>query len=329
MGPPTNVPPPRNSPPHNSPPRNSPPRNSPPPNLPGPAREGDISKSKPDITYDGRGDINAFFFGLKQSLSAYNLNTPVNQLLGFGRSLREGALNWWRLSHGNYNTLQDAAAGLETAFRDKSKPLDHVRKINNLIQTSSIHNFFLEIDRLNIQAQLPDDALWKTLRGNLKPALHTALAFLRPKSATYHEWRQAALEIGFELDAESHTNNNNHRSSKKRPQDRKDKDEAPPIKKRKNGDRGYVSKEDQERRKERGDCMRCGVKGHNAKNCRTGWQASPTPQKSTARTTPKIDKKGKKKDTGTLKVAELGRDDTTTAKITELDSGEDTDSGKE
>ena len=126
MGPPPRRSPLRNSPPRNSPPRNSPLHNSPPCNSPEPPREGDISKFKPDITYDGRGDIDAFFFALKQSLQAYNLNTPVNQLLAFGRSLREGALNWWRLSYGNYNTLQDAAAGLETAFWDKSKPLDHV-----------------------------------------------------------------------------------------------------------------------------------------------------------------------------------------------------------
>ena len=115
MGPPPNIPPSRNSPPRNSPPRGSPPRNE-----PAPPREGDISKFKPDITYDGKGDIDAFFFALKQGLQAYNLNTPINQLLAFGRSLREGALNWWRLSYNNYHTLQEAAAGLETAFRDKS-----------------------------------------------------------------------------------------------------------------------------------------------------------------------------------------------------------------
>ena len=188
IGPLPNIPPqrnlhPRSSPPHNSPPCGSPPRNSPPRGSPlgnasAPLREGDISKFKPDITYDGKGDIDAFFFALKQSLQAYNLNTPVNQLLAFGRSLREGALNWWRLSYSNYHTLQEAAAGLETAFRDKSKPLDHVRKINNLTQTGSIYNFFLEVDWLNIQAQLPNQALWKILRGSLRPTLRTPLASL-------------------------------------------------------------------------------------------------------------------------------------------------------
>lgn len=255
--PPNSNPPPRNSPPCNSPPRNSTPRNSPPPNSPEPPREGDISKFKPDVTYDGTGDIDALFFALKQSLQAYNLNSRSNQLLAFGRSLREGALNWWRLSYRNYNTLHEAATGLETAFRDKSKPQDHVRKINNLSRTSSIHNFFLEVDRLNIQAQLPEEALWKILKGNLRPDLCTALASLRPKPSTYLEWRQAALEIGSELDAEHSTRTTNPRqssTSQKRPRESTKETST----KRQKKDNEWVPKEKRDQRRERGACLDCG-----------------------------------------------------------------------
>ena len=157
--------------------------------------EGEVSKFRPDITYDGKGDIDTFLFALYQSLRSYNIITPEKQVLAFGRSLRDRALNWWRLTSNttNYHTLNQATLALETAFRDRSKPLDHVRQINKLIQTSSIHNFFLEVDRLNIQAQLPDEALWKILRGNIGQTLWTALASLRPKPNNYLEWRQAAL----------------------------------------------------------------------------------------------------------------------------------------
>ena len=115
---------------------------------------------------------------------------------------------------------------LEVAFRNKADPFDHVRQISQLSQTGSIHSFFLEVDRLNIVAQLHQDALWKILKANLRPTLRTALATLRPKPTNYLEWRQAALDIGAELDAKHSSCSTNPTQPKKRSHDRNDKTAA-------------------------------------------------------------------------------------------------------
>ena len=93
-------------------------------------------------------------------------------------------------------------------------------------------------------------------------------------------------------------------------------------------EREYVTQETIDQRKKCGDCVKCG-NYHQTSKCRTGWRTSPPPQEKTNKNN-NNDKKWKRKDTGTLKVAELGGDNkSTTGKITELDSGEDSDSGKD
>ena len=61
---------------------------SPPPRHFSTPHEGEVSKFKPDIIYDGKGDIDTFLFALNQSLRSYNITTPEKQVLAFGCSAK-------------------------------------------------------------------------------------------------------------------------------------------------------------------------------------------------------------------------------------------------
>ena len=116
---------------------------------------------------------------------------------------------------------------------------------------------------------------------------------------------------------------------KKRPHD-----SAKDATKKQKKDNGWAPKEQRDQRCARGACLDCGREGHKAQQCKTGNRAT-TPiscfqgkdmgkDKGTSNTRSK-DKK-KHKDTGSIKVAELGE---TTTRITELDSDSDSSSGKD
>ena len=92
---PSNQPP--NSPPHGhagrrsspSPPRRRGHAPSPEPYL----REGDISKFKSTITFDGTGNLTSFLFAMDKACAKYSLTSDWNRMLAMGECLRGGALD--------------------------------------------------------------------------------------------------------------------------------------------------------------------------------------------------------------------------------------------
>ena len=135
-----------------------------------------LSKFKPDVTFNGTGDLHSFLFAFNQTLESFDIQTPRQQMIALGRCLRGDALSWWMLSSNQFANLQEALDGIKLQYQDLVKPSEYVRKLNRLRQTSSIREFFLEVDRLNVFAGLPDEALWKTLPLGLKQSLRVALA---------------------------------------------------------------------------------------------------------------------------------------------------------
>ena len=167
-------------------------------NPPGPSN---LSKFKADVLFNGTGDLHPFLFAFNQTLESFDIQTPRQQLLAFGRSLRGDALSWWTLNSTQFMTLEEALIGIKLQYQDLVKPANYTRKLTRLRQTGSIREFFLEVDRLNVFAQLPEEALWKTLPLGLKDSLRVALASKWPQPESYTEWKKSALNIGASLDA--------------------------------------------------------------------------------------------------------------------------------
>src|SRR5258705_9765600 len=124
--------------------------------------EGDIAKFKATITYDGTADLEPFLFALNQSIRKYRLTSNENKLIALGDSLRGEAMGWW--THQKYDTYVEAVIGLEKQFKDLGRHGEYLKKLNRLVQTSTVREFFREAENLNQHAHLPEDALWLTLK---------------------------------------------------------------------------------------------------------------------------------------------------------------------
>ena len=235
--------------------------------------EGKISKFKPDVTFNGTESLESFLFALNQSLAAYNLNSDHNRKLALGRSLRGDALEWWTDNATLFDTFNESVDAMHKQYKDLAKPGDHIRKINRLVQTSTTREFFRTAEKLNRYAKLPDEALWKTLKEGLKAPLRTSLATLRPRPATFGEWKQAALELGAELDAiqintSRHSSNLDNYRTRPRQNTETDqgKDSNANNKKYLAKQLSHALKEDQ---RKRNTCYTCGEEGHRAADCPT------------------------------------------------------------
>ena len=80
----------------------------PPSRHPLPQSHGDMSKFKPDVTFNGFGPLESFLFTLRQSIAAYNLQTEPQKLLALGWSLRGEALDWWAQNASLFSNLNEA-----------------------------------------------------------------------------------------------------------------------------------------------------------------------------------------------------------------------------
>ena len=97
-------------------------------------------------------------------------------------------------------------------------------------------------------------------------------------------------------------NRNKHQNDHKRKGD-----ENPTTNKRPKTVESVPSQKKSERRN-RGDCIKCGLKGHQISNCQVGWRASTLTMRedNKEKTQEKNKDKSKKTDSGTLRITELG-----------------------
>ncbi len=286
-----------------------------------PSPHADISKFKPDATFNGFGSLESFLFSLRQSIAAYNLQSEPQKLLALGRSLKGEALDWWAHNAPLFSTINEAIDGMFRQYDDLTKPGDCLRRLNRLTQTGSTRLYFRRAEKLNLHAKLNEDALWKTLKEGLKVSLRTALATVRPAPTTYTEWKQVTLELGAELDAII-TNESGYRQRALRDND-KERDES-------------KNQAGKNLRKERftNGCFGCGNAGHQISDCPNKNKPDQhQPVTSDAKKRRQGDPHyppSKKPYTGTVRVTELNADadvDSTTANAnTDNDSAlKDTD----
>ena len=305
--------------------------------------EGDVTKFKPAITFEGSTNLESFLFSLNQSIRKYKLISDKNKLIALGDSLRGEALGWW--IHQEYGTFAAAVTGLEEQFKDLGKHGEYLRKLNRLTQSSTVREFFKEAEKLNQYARLPEAALWLTLKQGLSIPLHAALVSYYPPPQTYAQWKTAALMLGAELDSIHTSRTAKTNATTKKPQQH-----------------SKIDRKEREARRERGACYECGGQGHSARYCPSKTDNKPSYQKKdkgkekekdkkdskeiriTASTTTDPRKrrhqgedhypKSKREDVGVVRVTEITsdkedepREDTVT--ISDCDSDSDYDSGKD
>ena len=94
--------------------------------------EGDITKFKPAVTFEGSLNLESFLFSLNQSLCKYKLTSDENKLIALGDSLWGEALCWW--THQRFETYADAVTSLKDQFKDVGHLGDYLQKLNQLTQ---------------------------------------------------------------------------------------------------------------------------------------------------------------------------------------------------
>ena len=120
-------------------------------------------------------------------------------------------------------------------------------------------DYFIEIDRLNLYAQLDPEAFPCLLKANLNPELRKAIAGHKPKPTNYADWRELALEIGGEQEAEVSVAKGKAAASSRPGPTSSTKSQLVPA-------------EEKDRRRAAGDCIKCGKTGHLARECRSRWK---------------------------------------------------------
>lgn len=219
--------------------------------------EGDITKFKPAITCDGSSNLESFLFSLEQSIKKYKLRSYENKLIALGDSLRGDMLGWWR--HQKFVTYEEAIAALENQFEDLGRHGEYLKKLNQLIQTSTVQEFFKEAEKLNQYACLPEAALWLTLKQGLSIPLQAALISYYPPPQTYTQWKTAVLTLGAELDSIDIPRSTKTNTTTKKPQQRSS---------------SKIDLKEKKARYERGACLNYGEVGHLARNCPKKEKAS-------------------------------------------------------
>ena len=267
---------------------------NPPCRHPLPQLHGDISKFKPDVTFNRFGPLESFLFTLRQSIAAYNLQTEPQKLLALGRSLRGEALDWWAHNTSLFSNLNEAIDDMFHQYKDLTKAGDYLCKLNRLTQTGSTRSFFRRAEKLNLHAKLPEEALWKTLKEGLNVSLRTSLATVCPVPTTYVQWKQMALELGAELD----TINIIELAYRQRPLHDTERDNL----------KNRIVKGNHKERFTHG-CFGCGSVGHNISNCPNKHNIEqaqpPTTDRKRRRQGDPYYLLQKKHDTGTVRLTEL------------------------
>lgn len=180
--------------------------------------------------------------------------------------------------------LQTFFAQLDSAFSDPQRIQIAIGKLNSFKQTNkSFRDFHYEFEQALLEANgwNWDDAVKKGyLRQGLSYELKAAVV-AQAEPATYPAFVEQLRVVADNLEAlkqsawkprpeknlsRKHSNefSTNHYTN---PSDNMDWEVSPQV----SITKGFVSKEIQQKRRDRDACIKCGKTGHFAKDCRSGW----------------------------------------------------------
>ncbi|KAG8735333.1 hypothetical protein FRC10_010699, partial [Ceratobasidium sp. 414] len=195
-------------------------------------------------------------------------------------------------------TLANLKEAFDAAFGDPDAERTAERAIYALSQKGAAANYATEF--MNIQADLDWDtsALMAIFRKGLHPEVKTNLALLENQPTTLDALMSQAIRIdNVHRENEADKPKNHTLLSSRAAPKPNNPSKGPPLSDSPN----YVSREEKERRKAAGLCIKCGKKGHNIDVCRSGWTG---PKKEEV----KKEDKGKGKEQARVAM-ELGNED--------------------
>ena len=179
------------------------------------------------------------------------------------------AILWWRSQKNIMVTWKQTRIALLEAYGDRYKRKSCINQLQRMTQGSKkITDYFIEVEQLNLFAQLDPETLPSFLEQGLNDRLQEALIQHRPEPTTYAEWKKLTQDIGRALEA--HNERKKGIGIGKAPQTDNRRWRIQPY----STDRSdsYVSEEEVNKRKKRGTCIKCGKMGHLARECRVGWK---------------------------------------------------------
>ena len=196
------------------------------------------------------------------------LATESARLAFIGSRLKGKVLDWWIAIQKTSIQVHTASAALqviESTYADRGAREKAFQKLQNLKHQSSITEFFLEAERLNAQVQLPETTLRDLLRLRLRQDIRFALAGTPQDKLEYEFWRDAVIEkaLAQEIVRAQGPSSTTFTPKKSQNPSTLTKEDIP------------VSTRDG--RFARGACIKCGMLGHRARDCRTGWRLNTPP----------------------------------------------------
>ena len=222
--------------------------------------------------FDGKKEVEAWVIRFKKYCRLIKLTEDSDILTAMGIAMEEKAALWWEHAEDGITSWEAARTALLRTYGDPRKQKDSANRLKKLPQGSmTISEYFMEIENLNIYAQLNPETLPTFLEPGLNDDLRKRMEImqsLQPVEA-YSEWKKRALEQGIYLEAGKRKNVDRKKDGIKLTEDTEGKNQL-------------VSREEKDRRIVAGECIKCGRQGHIAKNCRKGWISTELGEKRVA-----------------------------------------------
>ena len=215
--------------------------------------------------FDGKKEVEAWIVRFRKYCRLIKLTLDADILIAMSIAMEDKAALWWEHAENKITTWEEARGILLRTYGDPRKQKDSANKLKKLPQGSmTIAEFFMEIESLNIYAQLNFETLPTFLEPGFNEDLRKRLEIMQSIQPveTYSEWKKRALEQGMYLEA-----------GKRKTGERKQFRDTTSVKSGEevDGKSRVVTKEEKDKRMAAGECIKCGKQGHIARNCRKGW----------------------------------------------------------
>ena len=198
-------------------------------------------------------------------------------------SCMEGFAADWALPHveriiaRDFTGITENMVSLEkaflTAFGDPDAKRAAQRKLQELVQTGTIHEYTTEFRTLVAELDLSNDGLMMDYEKGLHWRVKEALAMREVIPTTYEELVAAATRYD---NARRENDARRPQRSTQQTTQRQTKPGTATATTRATvkleDSPNFVSNEEKDRRRTAGVCLKCGKAGHGIKDCRTGWR---------------------------------------------------------
>ena len=178
-------------------------------------------------------------------------------------------LTWWEKAQFEYTTWQAMANAMRHDYGDHYAKDNAYREITNLRMTGTVQSYLTQIQRLNHLAGIDDLQLIRIILNGIPTHLRQSMAHYESLRSQPAEWRKKLIEMDVATAHYRHKEPSGKKEGgKKRLLD--DRIHLPEDRRRqRNTERGdHIHKEQWNRRREEGRCMRCGKKKIGRASCR-------------------------------------------------------------